>query len=253
MHSNPTVLDLFSGIGGFSLGLERAGFETVAFCEIEEYARRVLLKNWPQVPIAQDVRTLRYERESQALLADGKELYRGTINLICGGFPCQDISAAKRNARGLAGERSGLWSEMLRLLIESGAELLAENVALLRSRGLATVLRDLWQIGYDAEWHIIPARAVGAIHLRERLFLYSYPRGQRRQRLSAQPLSRKPAFSWLENVRGIEDLRERSAIHTPMLCRADDGIPYRIHRLQCLGNAVVPQIIEELGRAILSK
>ncbi|MCP4974599.1 MAG: DNA cytosine methyltransferase, partial [Maribacter sp.] len=96
------VLDLFSGIGGFSLGLERAGMKTVAFCEIEEYPRKVLNKHWPDVPIYKDVRSLNYERlKSDGIFPD----------VICGGFPCQDISVAGNQA-GISKEtRSGLWSE----------------------------------------------------------------------------------------------------------------------------------------------
>src|SRR3954462_10460621 len=96
------VLDLFSGIGGFSLGLERAGMTTVAFCEIDPFCRRVLAKHWPEVLCYHDVREL----SAQHLTADGIR----DIDLICGGFPCQDISIAGRGA-GIAGDRSGLWSE----------------------------------------------------------------------------------------------------------------------------------------------
>ena len=124
------VLDLFSGIGGFSLGLERTGgFETVAFCEIEEYPRRVLAKRWPDVPCYEDVRTLTAER----LAADGI-----AVDVICGGFPCQDISTAGKGA-GLAGERSGLWSEIARLVGElRPSYVIVENVSALLGRGLGT-------------------------------------------------------------------------------------------------------------------
>jgi len=102
------LLDLFSGIGGFSLGLERAGFETIAFCEIEDYPRKVLAKHWPGIPIAGDIKKLSYNRETQELIYDGQAIYRGTIDAICGGFPCQDLSTAGKQA-GIDGERSGLW------------------------------------------------------------------------------------------------------------------------------------------------
>ena len=143
------VLDLFSGIGGFSLGLERAGFTTVAFCEIDPYARAVLRKHWPLVPQFEDVRDL---------TADALSRYDiGPIDVICGGFPCQDISHAGKGA-GLAGERSGLWSEIARLVGELRPRyVIVENVAALRGRGLERVLGDLAEIGYDAEWHCIPA------------------------------------------------------------------------------------------------
>lgn len=149
------VLDLFSGIGGFSLGLERTGgFKTVAFCEIEEFPRRVLAKHWPDVPIHRDVRELKAE-------------HVGAVDVICGGFPCQDISTAGKGA-GLAGERSGLWREYARLVGEIRPRyVIVENVAALLGRGLGTVLGDLAALGYDAEWHCISAAAVGAPHKRD--------------------------------------------------------------------------------------
>lgn len=157
------VLDLFSGIGGFSLGLERAGHKTVAFCEFDKKAQLVLKKHWPDLPIYDDVRTLTKEK----LHNDGiKE-----IDIICGGFPCQDISLAGKGA-GLAGERSGLWTEFHRLIKEIQPKYaIIENVAALRSRGLDQVLRSLAEIGYDAEWHCIPAAAVGAPHRRDRVWI----------------------------------------------------------------------------------
>jgi DNA (cytosine-5)-methyltransferase 1 len=157
------LLDLFSGIGGFSLGLERSGFfRTVAFCEIEPFPRRVLKKHWPDVPIYEDVRTL----NSAALRRDGI-----AIDAICGGFPCQDISVAGKGA-GLAGERSGLWSEYARIIGELRPRIIiVENVAALLGRGLERVLGDLAALGFDAEWHCIPASAVGAPHRRDRLWI----------------------------------------------------------------------------------
>jgi DNA (cytosine-5)-methyltransferase 1 len=161
------VLDLFSGIGGFSLGLERTGgFETVAFCEIEKYPRAILAQHWPSVRIYENVKTL----TSEQLAADGI-----VPDVICGGFPCQDISLAGKGA-GLEGERSGLWFEYHRLIKEIRPSwVIAENVSALRSRGLDDVLRSLAEIGYDAEWHCIPASAVGAPHRRDRIWIVAYP------------------------------------------------------------------------------
>ncbi|WP_458425255.1 DNA cytosine methyltransferase [Methylorubrum extorquens] len=145
------VLDLFSGIGGFSLGLERTGgFKTVAFCEIEPFPRRVLAKHWPEVPCYDDVRTLTAGR----LRADGI-----AVDVICGGFPCQDVSNAGRGL-GLEGARSGLWSQIARLAGELRPKfVIVENVSALLGRGLDRVLGDLASLGYDAEWHCIPASA----------------------------------------------------------------------------------------------
>jgi len=156
------VLDLFSGIGGFSLGLERAGMTTAMFCEIEPYCRRVLAKHWPGVPIHDDIRTL-----DRMVVAEKA----GPVDLVCGGFPCQDISVAGKGA-GLGGERSGLWFEYLRLIGEIAPRwVVIENVPALRSRGLDTVLGGLAALGYDAEWHCIPASAVGAPHRRDRVWI----------------------------------------------------------------------------------
>ena len=157
------VLDLFSGIGGFSLGLDRAGFKTVAFCEVDKKCQAVLKKHWPDVPIFDDVSNLRGE--------DIEE----TIDVICGGFPCQDISLAGKGA-GLEGERSGLWTEFHRLIKEIKPKYaIIENVSALRSRGLDQVLRSLAEIGYDAEWHCITAASVGAPHRRDRIWIVAYP------------------------------------------------------------------------------
>ena len=165
------LLDLFSGIGGFSLGLEKSGaFETVAFCEIEPYCQKVLAKHWPQVPIYDDVRNITAER----LSADGI-----TVDAICGGFPCQDISCAGKGA-GLEGERSGLWFEYARLIGELRPRyVIVENVSALLSRGLDRVLGTLAEVGYDAEWHCIPASAVGAPHRRDRIWLVAYSKCKR--------------------------------------------------------------------------
>ena len=131
------VLDLFSGIGGFSLGLERAGMRTVAFCEIDPFCRRVLAKHWPEVPCAEDITK--------------RQFIPGEADIICGGFPCQDLSTAG-NGAGLAGERSGLWRELLRAIrVVRPKFAVVENVAALLSRGLGTVLGDLAKVGYDAE------------------------------------------------------------------------------------------------------
>ena len=149
------------------MGLERTGgFETVAFCEIEPFPRKVLAKHWPEVPQYDDVRTLTAER----LAADGI-----AVDVICGGFPCQDISTAGKGA-GLAGERSGLWSEIARLVGElRPAYVIVENVSALLGRGLGTVLADLAALRYDAEWHCIPASHVGAPHRRDRIWIVAYP------------------------------------------------------------------------------
>ena len=224
------VLDLFSGIGGFSLGLERTGgFETVAFCEIEDFPRRVLEKHWPGVPIFEDVRNL-------------KESDVGAVDVIFGGFPCQDISLANAGANcGLEGARSGLWSEFFRKIEEHRpAYAIIENSPVLRSKGLDQILHQLSTIRYDAEWHCIPATAVDAPHSRDRVWIIAYPSGLGNRVSEGQVLSRrhfvKYAPMWSPE---------------PPVRRVADGVRSQSHRLKALGNAVVPQIPEMIGHAIL--
>jgi DNA (cytosine-5)-methyltransferase 1 len=269
------VLDLFSGIGGFSLGLERTGgFKTVAFCEIEPYPRKVLAKHWPEVPCYHDIRELTADR----LAADGIG-----VDVICGGFPCQDISVAGKGA-GMAGERSGLWSEFARLIGELRPQYaIVENVSALLSRGLADVLGDLAALGYDAEWHCIPASAVGAPHRRDRIWIVAHTSmahadNQRELQSQGRKCNER---GWIGN--GSEDVAdadgqglqksetfrrwlgitlgrftglstERSGwwLSEPDVGRVANGVPSRVDRLKGLGNAVVPQIPELIGRAILA-
>jgi DNA (cytosine-5)-methyltransferase 1 len=461
------VLDLFSGIGGFSLGLERTGgFETVAFCEIDPFCRRVLAKHWPGVPICHDIRTMETyrraeapgngfvragsvhwtncgsirrnpaidvgrsasangnarphsgapaqgtdgyphqaaENASQVSVAGGTDLQTadprglaagqrlpdllwaglghrphlsgfqrrpngsaepstalqdmspreiatgadggidgrwpdiGPIDVICGGFPCTDISLAG-NGAGMAGERSGLWVEFARLVGELRPRfVIVENVAALLYRGLDNVLGDLAAIGYDTEWHCIPASALGACHRRDRVWVVAHADNRRELQpqgrvteigrwagnggadaadaggefIRKQP-GRRDGQGWpgaplprldgadgdapdalgldaelpaARHVPGIDEsgsagaarapadaglfgLQERNRLLSrkqvadaaasaslgwpsePALCRRDDGVSSRVDRLRALGNAVVPQIPEMIGRAIL--
>ncbi len=162
-----TFGSLFAGIGGFDLGLERAGMVCKWQVELDDYASRVLAKHWPNVPRHDDVRTFpTAERD-------------WSVDLVCGGFPCQDISIAGKGA-GLAGERSGLWYEFARILGDIRPRwAIIENVPALTSRGLDAVLCDLASLGFDAEWHVIPASAVGAPHRRERIWIVAHASGER--------------------------------------------------------------------------
>ena len=247
------VLDLFSGIGGLSLGLERTGMRTIAFCEIEPFCRAVLRKHWPNVPQYDDVRTLTAERLKQ----DGI----GPVDLICGGFPCQDISVAGRGA-GITGSRSGLWSEFSRLIGEIRPRYaIVENVAALLGRGMGVVLGDLVEIGYDAEWHCIPASYVGAPHRRDRIWIISYPNGSNATGIRESLVENAHPYEWtptetVEEWNGWLDelvsgnVAQRADSYAQAL-RILDAIPNRLDRLASLGNAVVPQIPEIIGRAIL--
>ena len=256
------VLDLFSGIGGFSLGLERTGgFETVAFCEIEEFPRRVLAKHWPEVPCYHDVTKL----TGAILAADGTT----GIDVITGGFPCQDISIAGKQAGIGKGTRSGLWSEIVRLIGElQPSYVIVENVANLLSgpsekRGgwFGRILGDLAECGYDAEWENIPAAAVGAPHRRERIWIVAYPR----QKFISQPIfagNNAAQRAWGDKTirlpNGVVSQVGSSvpSIFTEWVDRpapdgANDAVSDWPHRLGACGNSVIPQIPEMIGRAIL--
>jgi DNA (cytosine-5)-methyltransferase 1 len=161
-----TVGSLFSGVGGLELGLERSGM-TVAFqVEKDPYANRVLARHWPAVRRWNDVCTFPPEPAAD-----------WTVDMLCGGFPCQDISNAGRR-KGINGERSGLWREFARIIrVLRPRCVLVENVPALLVRGAGRVFGDLAGLGYDLEWTRIPAAAVGAPHLRWRLFVVAYRHG----------------------------------------------------------------------------
>ena len=283
------VLDIFSGIGGFSIGLEAAGMKTVAFCEINTFCRKILKKHWSSVPIFSDITTVHK--------GDLKTL--PTIDVIAGGFPCQDISVAGKGG-GINAKRSGLWKEFARLINEIRPKYaIIENVANLRSTGLISILQDLWEIGYDAEWHCIPASAFGAPHRRDRIWIIAYPSCLCKIGLSVgkketestpgdgcknasdsdcQRLQRHRRFKEISLIcsqeqvsvyycsRGIKQWGEEP-LTVPRL--KDErlnpdwvewlmGYPIswtcggsRMQRLQSLGNAVVPLIPEFLGKAVV--
>ena len=279
------VLDLFSGIGGFSLGLERAklegveidGFETVAFCEIEEFPRKVLAKHWPEVPCYRDVRELTAER----LAADGI-----AVDVITGGFPCQDVSMAGDRIGIAAGTRSGLYAEVIRLARDIGPCIIVlENVAGLLSgpsgnagQWFGQILADLDAVGYDAVWHCIPLGRLGAPHERDRVWIVAYARaagleGWRFTSLLQSEIakfSELDAFANAKKIQRIHGLVERRLSAQPdgmpdrpawsgqqwpeaepLLCRVDDGIPDRVGRTEACGNAVGPIVPQLIGNAIL--
>lgn len=244
------VLDLFAGIGGFSLAAHWMGWETVAFVERDDYAQRVLRKNFPGVPIFDDVRNYKGNP--------------GSTDLVCGGFPCQDISAAGKQAS-IHGERSGLWSEMFRIISEIRPRyIVVENVAALLGRGMDVVLGNLSEIGYDAEWRTFSACEMGFPHARERVFIVAYPQ---RECGTFRVLDRYCGTvstgnygtkEWCKDRFGLEVsstpdsvLREwNEQLHQSPLVRMVDGFPNVLDRLRCAGNAIVPQIAYEIFRAI---
>jgi DNA (cytosine-5)-methyltransferase 1 len=238
-----TFGSLFAGIGGLDLGLERAGMECRWQVEIDPFARQVLAKHWPDVPRYEDVRDVGSENLEP-------------VDLICGGFPCQDISHAgnRSDRNGVRGERSGLWAEFARLIRELRPRyVLVENVSALLVRGLGTVLGDLAAVGYDAEWDVLPAATFGAPQRRERVFLVAYPHGTgwgRRPERHVLPEARlEPPPR--RHVDGL-DLATSGPWQTlPDVLRVDYGLSGTVDRLRALGNAVVPQVAEWIGRRIL--
>jgi DNA (cytosine-5)-methyltransferase 1 len=220
---------------------------TVAFCEQNDYCSRVLAKHWPDVPCYPDVRELTAEQ----LDRDGIE-----IDVICGGFPCQDISSAAHDPAGIDGDRSRLWEDFARLIGEIRPRAaIVENVSALRQRGISTVLGNLAQIGYDAEWHCIPASIVGAPHPRDRIWIVAYPAKVLRQReCGDQPsgiLSRIRLLSILDNQGRGEPIPAWWASE-PRVDRVVHGISNRVDRLGCLSNSLVPQIAEAIGIEIIA-
>lgn len=237
------VLSLFAGIGGFDLGLERTGgFEAVAFCEIDPFCQKVLAKNWPHVPCFSDVRELCGEQV-------------GEVDVICGGFPCQDLSVSGSRI-GIDGERSGLWIEYARLIGElRPSHVIVENSPNLlvggHGRWFGRVLGDLAAIGYDAEWDIIPASALGAPHKRERLWIAAYPSGKRHSQSRRYHYAFNSKAEAYREANTFVELFHRGKL--PVLCGRHDGVSGELGKnmRKQYGNAVIPQIPEMIGHAIL--
>jgi len=232
-------LDLFSGIGGFALAAQWAGIETVAFCEIEEFPRKVLQKNFPGIPIHHDIREL-----------DGSE-YAG-IDIITGGYPCQPFSEA--GARKGDKDSRHLWPQMLRIIKQARPTwIVAENVNGHITMGLDTVLHDLEAEGYTTRSIIIPACAVDSPHRRDRIWILAYSESQRRNNGDDGKNERQNhrAEHSLTNEGGfVRWLEEGRWPCEPSIFRVANGIPFRVDRNTSLGNAIVPQIAYEILRTI---
>jgi len=250
-----TVGSLFAGIGGFDLGFERAGFEVRWQVEIDDYARAVLARHWPAVPKLADVRECcgGTVRDGDGRCAEcGRRDFLPRVDVICGGFPCQDISFAGFGA-GLDGARSGLWSDMFRIVRElRPGFVVVENVAALLERGIGRVLGDLASIGFDAEWSTFSACAVGHPHVRQRLFIVAYTDCEYgRPRLRDSVAS---AFRSLQEIDGFASARAREKArlaHPSALYGGADGIPDGSQRNRGIGNAVAPAVAEWIARRIL--
>ncbi len=319
------VLDLFSGIGGFSLGLESAGMETIAFCEIDTFCKKVLSKHWPTVPQALDIRNLTYR---EGVLYDSeKPIYRGRIDVVCGGFPCQPFSIAGKK-KGTDDHRD-LWPEMFRVIREvKPTWVIGENVAHFVKMALERTAVDLESEGFAVQSFVIPACAVQAPHRRDRLWIVANAQspglpgvceGQQRkdhkqQRSEGQPDDRNEirskagsdglcvstpnsnghaagspranntpnrkattavyednerrseqkflgkgqsslscAFSKFQDAREIKDYFTNPSLPKPLIRRGGDGLYNRVDRTKAIGNAAVPQVVEEIGLAILEE
>lgn len=232
------VLDLFSGIGGFSLGLSWAGdFRTIRFCEKDEFCRKVLRKHWPDVPIVEDIHDL--------------SSYAGEADIVVGGFPCQPFSQAGRKLA--ARDPRHLWPQMLRVIKECRpAWVIGENVIGLTRLGLDAVLSDLAGAGYSTRVFDIPAVAVGAPHRRSRLWIIAHANGTRSQGCGTPRGTREGRWA-TQGARGQSASGCDWWDSEPGMGRVAHGVPGRMERLRALGNAVVPQIVAEIGRAILKE
>jgi DNA (cytosine-5)-methyltransferase 1 len=253
--SRARALSLFAGIGGFDLGFERAGIRTTRQIERDADCQAVLRRNFPSARLDGDVTTAQYEE--------------GEADVICAGFPCQDISQAGSRA-GLAGSRSGLFWEVVRAVrVVRPRHLVLENVAALRRRGLGTVLGALAESGFDAEWDCIPKSHVGAPDIRDRLWLIAEPQHSDadRQRSHPAPVNQHGTaqlFDQQERVTGpmgaplaaalarVGPAGGRAWDAEPQLPRVADGLPSDVAAVKQFGNALCPRISEAIGLAIFA-
>jgi DNA (cytosine-5)-methyltransferase 1 len=227
-------LALFAGAGGGILGGKLLGWRTVCAVEWEPYPASVLCARQndgllPTFPVWDDVQTF-----------DGRP-WRGIVDVVSGGFPCQDISAAGKGA-GIDGERSGMWGEMARIIHEVRPRFVfVENSPMLTSRGLGRVLGDLASMGFDAKWGVLGARNVGGVHLRERIWIAATnDRSKRGQRVIKKALQKFTPFPWGKDIRSIEDLRNRSDLPEPLIRRINHDVAFGVDRLKAIGNGQVP-------------
>jgi len=274
-------LALFAGAGGGILGGKLLGWRTICAVERDAYAAAVLAQRQNDgllkaFPIWSDVTTF-----------DGKP-WRGIVEVISGGFPCQDISSAGKGA-GIAGERSGLWSEMCRIICEVRPRYaFMENSPMLTIRGLGTVLGDLAENGYNCQWGVFSCADVGGVHLRERIWIAATDttslqrnggsdnaeyagQGDKELRDSSsssetanslrrggegvfqQKIYRFRRFPWGENVRSLADLRDRPDLPKPLVRRINNDVAFGVDRLKAIGNGQVPRVAATAFRILTEK
>jgi len=228
-------LDLFSGIGGITRALNK-WVTPIAYCENDRYAQSVLLSRMaanelPRAPIWDDVTSL-----SGSMLPN-------KIDIIYGGFPCQDISCAG-TGKGLEGKRSGLFFEITRLAKEiNPLFIFLENVPAIRTRGLDVVLKELTLLRYDCRWTTLSASAIGAPHKRERWFLLAHSMRSGLERQWQKPSRIQETY--------VKNTRSNWWAVEPNVDRVANGVPFRVDRIKCLGNSVVPEQVKEVFKKLI--
>jgi len=241
-------VELFAGIGGFSLGFERTGMECVGHVEIDKYAQKVLKKHWPDVPLYPDVTKIK-----------GDEF--GKIDLLCGGFPCQDVSIAG-NKEGINAPRTGLYYEIIRVATVCRPRwIVLENVAnlLTSAEWMGVVFGELAKIGYNVEWEVIRAYSFGFPHTRPRIFIVAYTDKITNRLVQRQGDNREQGNRQKRSVLG-RNIAKRNIKRdwfkiVRRICGVNNGVPPKVDqnklRLECLGNALIPQIAEFIGNKII--
>ena len=238
-----SAISLFSGAGGLDIAARWSGIRTVCYVEIDRYAQAVLMSrirsgDLDDAPIWDDVTTF-----------DGKP-WNGKVDIVFGGFPCQDLSTANYWREGLAGKRSGLWSEFARVICEVGPKfVIVENVpGLLMGGAIGIVLGSLAEMGFDAEWGTWGACAVGAPHTRERVFIVAYSNGVRWASVAENQKGRLPNFysemprSWGHDSDYLRvSVAWSNAKASKGVLRLDDGMAQELDGIRLSGNGVCPQ------------
>jgi DNA (cytosine-5)-methyltransferase 1 len=242
---------LFTGIGGFDLAAQWMQWKNIFHCEFEEYKRKNLSKNFPNSLSYGDITKTNFN------------IHRGTIDILSGGFPCQDASLAKQDGKGqqgLQGKRTGLFYEFIRAIGEIKPKyIIAENVSniLKTNRGtdFRTILSELSRLGYNAEWRICRASEVGAPHQRARLYLVAYSssiRLQQSESFFSYVAEEINTFSWLSYGTTIQISRGATWENEPPILCVDDGLSFKLvgQQLHGYGNAIVPQIAFKIFKGI---
>lgn len=235
MRRELTHGSLFSGVEGFGLGAALAGIKTKWSCEFEEYQTKVIKKNFGDGhTVYGDIRTL----ENPPF-----------VNIISGGFPCQDISVAGKGA-GIKGSRSGLWGHMHRIIGDVRPDyVIIENSPLLRKRGLEYVLHGLSEIGYDAQWQCLQGSFIGMQQRRERIYIIAYTMCKFGEGERPKSVFRQPYLPW--EFGGVyPGWRDRRSLPEPRTFRSTNGIPNLVDRVKCVGNAVQPLMAQYLFECI---